>query len=262
MKINFLAIMLALLVSGGCSKIQLAGVSTTKYLNVPGDYSGIVVDGAMTVEVSSSCDMMEITSDSNVLPYIDIRIVDKSLVIGYEKGAKFSSGNFSTTIRLPYSTAIGSVSISGMSLYRCMEDTALSSKLRLEARDMSSFEFGSLSASSLALTLHGASSFVASALDVPESSLNFTEASSATVSGSMLKCDAVLSGASVLYPGSGSSSLSVDRFSSTLSGASSARFHSDGVISGTLRDASVIYYSGSAVCESVSCFTESEIIRE
>ncbi len=256
--------LLALLFSAGCSKIQLAGVSATRYQNVTGNYSGIVVRGAMTVEMSPEYDMVEISSDSNVLPYIEVRIVDNSLVIGYKEDARFSSGNFDTCIRLPYSASVESVSISDMSSFRCAGDVSLSSRLRLEAQDMSSFEFGRVTSPSFILTLRDASSFRASDVDFQESSLNFSDASSAMMSGRIERCDAVLSDASSLSsaPGDPDRMLTIGSFSCTLSDASYAGFHSDGVITGTLMDASTICYSGSAVCGSVNRFDGAQIIRK
>ena len=116
----FAVLAAAALMAAGCSKTGLAGVSETVYMDVPGSYSAIEVNGLITVYVSPSYDGIEITSDANILPYVDIYIRGGSLVIEYDDGTYFS-GNYETVVKIPDNMDVTEVSLSNYAAFSMTE---------------------------------------------------------------------------------------------------------------------------------------------
>ena len=96
------------------------------------------------------------------------------------------------------------------------------------------------------LNLSGGSSFAAGPVSVTNFSMNFADGSLASVDGDIEYCEAMMEDGSCLKAGTDASSLSIFRFNGNLSDGSSASFHSDGFVSGTLSDGSSVIASGNA----------------
>lgn len=265
MRSSFFLLPLLLLVIESCSKIELAGVSAVKYLNLDGRYSSIVVSGPMQVETSESYDMVEVTSDANVLPYVQVHVMDNTLFIEYEDGIRLPSRGFVTEVRLPYVKGVASVRISDAAEYTSSVRVVSSFPLMIEAESASDIRFDGLSASNLILNMSDASTFVCGSVFVEEASVNLSDASTAEMDGVIWTCSANLEDASELAGMTriylGEYTLDIHQLYVNMSDASSASFHSDGTMSGTLRDGSCIRYTGSAA-SGLKLFDGSRVICE
>lgn len=240
----------AIVLSAACSKIELAGVSATKCQNISGNYSSIVVDGNIVVEVSSSCEMAEITSDANILPYVDVYTDNGTLYIEYGNGARFSSGRFETVVRIPENTDVQGIRLLNSAYYR--NDGIMKSAyyMKLEADSGSGFDMAGLIAKDVILNLQNSSLFSAGYVSLTDATFNISGGSKAEMDGIIGYCDAFMSGFSTLAYKTDTYvdnyALTIDQFNAQMSDASSAYFHSDGYLSGTLTGGSSIVFTGMA----------------
>ena len=264
MGIKSLLTIAVLAVLAGCSKIELAGVSATKYLNVPDDCSMIFVHGQISVHLSASSDVMELVSDANVLPYVNVRKEGNTLVFEYEDGAKLPSSPFVTEIVIPVPAELDVVRVLDGAGFTADCDISVPGSLKLEGLSGSSFRFGGLSTPSLVLNLSGGSGFMSGNVEVESMSLNLSENSDVTMDGSVAECSATMNDSSDLAPATsgaadGEFSLSIPDFRCSLSNSCSASFHSDGTISGTLKNRCSISYTGGAAHDMLKLLDGSEI---
>lgn len=250
MKKPFFCMLLCLAVSAGCSKLELAGVSASRYQDLTEHYSSVMAEGNITLETSSSYDKVEITSDANVLPYVRVSVRNDALVIGYEENIRISSGHYETVVRIPADMEVRSVRIRSGAGFRSDGCLCTSSSVRFDAGSGSRFVLGGIEASDVLLNLVEGSSFVAGPVSVQNFSMNLTDGSAASMDGYIGYCDAILEDGSRLVPRTGPSAdtgmLSIFRFNGTLSDGSSAVFYSDGLLTGSLSDGSSVIASGHA----------------
>lgn len=230
----------------GCSRLELAGVSASVYDDLTEWYSSVVVNGYMTVESSSSYDKVEITSDANVLPYVSLSVRDGVLVIEYDENMRVSSGHYETVVRIPACADVQSVRLRSGAGFISEDGFGSSSTLRFDAGSGSRFVLGGIDAQDVMLNLSGGSSFAAGPVSVTNFSMNFADGSLASVDGDIEYCEAMMEDGSCLKAGTDAFSLSIFRFKGNLSDGSSASFHSDGFVSGTLSDGSSVIASGNA----------------
>ena len=258
----FIAVMSSIL-SAGCSKLDVAGVSSTKYMNIDESYTGIIVDGPMTVEVSSAYDMVKLTSDSNVLPYIEIFTDGDNLVVKYKDGSRFS-GKYETEIGLPFRQGVNRITLSGTAVYRQTEHVNYQSIAQFDVTDASVLGFGSIKAGEVVLNLSGASAFYADLAYVDDMTVTARDASYAGIDGDIRKCTMTLENASRFsrISESRNNALQITTLDCFLYNSSSATLYSDGYVNGTLDGASSITLSGDADCSSVICNGNSSVIRQ
>lgn len=244
----FLAI-IQILVFSSCSRMDLAGVTATKCQEAPEWYSSVTVDGAITVEVSMEEDVIEIVSDANVLPYVNVHEQRGALIVEYDDGARFS-GRYETIVRIPASREIQSVRLMNSAVFRMDAPVRTGYPLRFEAGSWSQFDFASISADNVEISLSDASVFLAGMVSVNNADISCCDRSEVMMDGVIQSCNAFLEDGSSLSPLTDTYvdrfELEIDCFYGNLSDSSSASFHSDGSISGTLRDRSRIDYTGVA----------------
>ena len=261
MKNLFIMAVSAAILSVACSKLETAGVTSTKYVNVPGNYSGIIVEGDMAVEVSADNEMVEITSDSNVLPYIEIGIDDGNLVIKYEDGVHFS-GRYETVIGLPLIYGVNDIRLSGAATYRQAE-AEYRLPVRFDADYSSVFDFGTLRASEMILNLRNSSAFYADMAYVEDAVMTVSDFSGVYMDGHLEKCDADLANSCELLSRSRyrNNDLEISEFHGYLNDWSTAEFYSDGYLSGSLYGNSKICLYGGAAYDFNSDDTSQVIVR-
>ena len=261
MKNLFFIAAAAAILSISCSKLDVAGVSSTKYVNLPGNYTSRVVAGPMTVEVSSAYDMVKVTSDSNVLPYIEIYTEGNDLVIKYEDGVYFS-GRYETVIGLPFRQGVNRISLNGSSTYRHLEHVTYQSPVSLDVKGASEMAFGSITAENIFLSLADASAFAANMSAIDYLDVNASGASGIWIDGGIKECHATLEDASILsrLTESKNDALRINDFQCYLYDSSYACLWSNGFVSGALYDSSSLTLSGNADFNSVICDGNSEIV--
>lgn len=238
---------LALIFSAGCSRLELAGVSATRYQDAPGSYSSVVVDGNIRLEYSPAMEMIEIVTDANVLPYVDVKVQSGTLTLDYRDGARFSSGAYETIVRIPLNADLQTLRIMNGARCDAGDIKAGTSRLRFDAESGSAFEISSISADDVSVNLGGGSSFKAGTVTASIMSMNLSDGSYAGMDGTISYADVIMEDGSTITHLTGSDALVIDRFNGSLSDGSMASFYSDGIITGTIRDGSSIINTGNAV---------------
>ena len=123
------SIVLMVSLLAGCSKMNVAGVTAAIYQEVPEGYGTVAVNDGITVEVSDDNDMVEIVSDTNVLPYVEVYVQGGTLTIEYEAGVRFS-GSYQTIVRIPHSRSMTSVKLRSGSVFA--SDVIMESDSRMD----------------------------------------------------------------------------------------------------------------------------------
>lgn len=233
----------------GCSKMNVAGVTAAIYQEVPEGYGSLAVNDGITVEVSADNDMVEIVSDTNVLPYVEVYVQGGVLTIEYEAGVRFS-GSYQTIVRIPHSRSMTSVKLRSGSVFASDVIMESDSRLGFDGTAGSRFDISGIAANDMQLSLADGSAFLSGDVDVNNLSLSLTDGSYAAMDGHIAYCNAIMEDGAYLSPRTSSyfekPSLTVDRFNGNLSDGSKASFYSDGLLTGTLRDGSSVQCDGNA----------------
>lgn len=267
MKISYLtAFLFACILSGSCSKVDLAGFTDAVSVNVPAAYSAIEVASAIEVQYLEDCLEPQLETDVNILPYVKIHEKRGILRIELDDDVRLANSVWNSLkiiLYLPAKQELESVSLSGASSF-ISDVTLTGDKFTLDVSGASRFT-GSVSAESLSVDISGGGTVESGQLTCGHLELSASGGSSLRASGKIILCNMDLSGASSIKDISGSRTYSLEMESclGELSGASSACFKSDGRIECTLSGASRIYYTGSADCSDSDVHGDgSEIIHE
>ena len=256
----------AALMAAGCSGTEVAGVSETVFMEVPGSYSSIEVNGKITVSVSPSYDEIEITSDVNVLPHIEIYLRGGALVVEYADGEYFS-GSYETVVKIPENRDVNSVSLSNYAVFSMAELDRESwfdyDTYYFTADTRSEFHFTEFLVPSVTMQLENSSVFYAGNARIEDADLTLLSSSELMMDGQVQECYATISDYSELYPATDSYTgpfyLQINDFTGNISGSSDVCFHSDGRISGALSGRSELIYSGNANVSSLVPSSDSSI---
>lgn len=240
---------MSLVVLASCSKIQLTGITGKKSLNIIENYNTIEVESAIEFDFSSEATTVEVESDANLLPYIEVYVSRNTLHIGYKRGTRIGSGYYKTEVTVPYKSGISTVELSGASEFE--SDLPLSANVfTLKASGASRFS-ADVTADNINAELSGASLLKGKLNASKDMNVILSGASSLIATGTVGQCIADISGASLLAGSRDESApnaygLYIDQFRANLSGASEAYLSSNGTIAADLSGGSVIYYKGTA----------------
>lgn len=228
----------------GCScryeTVTLAGVNDEQHFAVS-EFTKLNVHSALEVVVCDSVIDMVVTTDRNLLPYLQISQSGKSLSIGYPCGLNWI-GNASTHVLLPSQKALQDLAISG------------ASQVTIER---------TIDASEIDIDLSGASVLNAD-IAAQEADINLSGSSVANLQGSITRLEVGISGASQLVSEKSDDQylLRANDIKGTLSGSSHLYVHSDGAIRCNVSGASVIFYTGTATTADSDCTGASTIVHE
>lgn len=248
-----------------CSKIDLAGITDTVFVDIPMTYTGIEVESAIEVRLSEDCTAPQLEADVNLMPYIEIYEKDRTLRVKLSSGVRLTNSAwaaFKAVVTLPAKSDIGYVSLSGAS--SLISDIPFRSDVFSLTASGASLFTGAVSAEKLDIDLSGASLAEFGFLEGDRMKISASGASFLKFSGAVQSCNMVLGGASSV---SGISdtwkySLEIGRCTGSLSGASYAAFRSNGEISCTLSGGSCIYYYGDADISGSSSDGASSIVSD
>ena len=246
-------VLLAAVLFSSCAKISISGIKDTKLMEVSSSFSAIEVEGAIEVEFTDD-HLVEIESDVNLLPYVEVYVSDEVLHVKYKDGVRIGDGYYSTYVGIPYVSNISSVTLSGASVFE--SDYPLAAvDFTLNASGASEMD-AEVIAEKGTFNLSGASAVKGRYIIADKLYVLASGASKVMAQVLVSKCVAELSGASRISGtdngsiGNETFNFNVGNFSGSLSGASGAFLTcSDGKISGTLSGASYIFYKGNAVVE-------------
>lgn len=220
--------------------ITLAGVNDEQHFSVS-EFTKLNVHSALEVIVCDSVTDMVVTTDRNLLPYLQISQSGKNLSIGYPCGLNWIS-NASTHVLLPSQKALQDLAISG------------ASQVTIER---------TIDASEIDIDLSGASVLSAD-IAAQEADINLSGSSVANLQGSITRLEVGISGASQLVSEKSDDQylLRANDIKGTLSGSSHLYVHSDGAIRCNVSGASVIFYTGTATTADSDCTGASTIVHE
>lgn len=265
MKNLFFLAAVAVLVMSGCSRMELAGVSASKYQEIGERFSAVEVEGRIVVEMSGTDRMIGITADANILPYVEVYVRNNTLFVGYDDSVILPSGNYETLVTIPSSGDLKIIRAYSSAVFRTDMQLESLSPVSLSADSWSRLEFSGISVNELILNLSANSDFTADMVSVSDASFTLTGSSSASMNGVIKTCRLMASDFSSLSPlllDYGSDyMLEIYDFNCTMNSSSEAWIHSDGYISGSLSSRSRLYYTGSAL-PSVIADDNSDIISK
>lgn len=248
------------MLAAGCSKIELSGIYATRYQEVKEQYCSVEAGGSMDVTMSAEVDMIEITADSNVLPYLEIYVEGNVLHLGYTDQARFSPGGLGTRIRVPYISTLKSLRLSDAAFFTVREPLCSDNSLNLEARSGAGFHCDALSVRDFMLSLYDGASFSAGFIGALSASLILTDGSAASFDGDISSCDVIIEDGSSLGPRiAGDKGLYIEDFYCNMKDGSSAEFSSLGTVSGIMRDGCRISCTGDPDTSALVMFDGSEI---
>lgn len=264
MKIRFFISIFSVLLACSCSKLELAGIVDRINLNVPGDFTSISVDGAIDVSFSDDCTSVQVETDVNLLPYVEVYLDGRQLKVRLSSEIKISPDyNSRITVMIPYRQGVNSISLDGASSF--VSDYPVKGKdVVIVASGASEIICHVIAERSATISLSGASLAEFGSLSSELLNLEMSGASSLQASGRVSSGQISLSGASELkgIVSVQKYSFDIDSCYGTLVGASKAVFKSDGLISCNLYGASRICYIGNADMSGSRCYAASEIIKE
>jgi hypothetical protein len=224
------------------SSITPSGVNDTTLLDVKKSYSGIEAEAAINVVFSDSVKCLLVIGDSAVVPYVEARVDDDELHLGYKKNVTIS-GNFDgITIFVPYNAKIKKIDISGASSF-ISQRPLVGSRFQVDVA--------------------GASQVVCY-FDMPDGSLKaeVSGASQLKVNGAVQHLEADISGASQVISNEehGQYTFTAGDAKVDISGASQMQFHCDGNLEGDVSGASLLTYTGKAKSNKVDCTGLSKVM--
>lgn len=248
----YFAIIVAFALSGcgGCSDFQemFDGKPVTKDFEVAGPYTSLDVSNAFDVTVSDAVDKVQITAGEKVMPNVRVELEGNTLRI-YLKPQKSTFS--SMKVLLPYNAALTDIDFSGASDFH--------SKFGLEGTKVTVSLSGAsdcdcdIRAEEIEIDGSGASDFegrvTAACLK-----LDLSGDSDAEIEGEVGKLVLDLSGASDIESSvvNRRYGLVCNSCEGSLSGASDAYLHCDGIISVSLSGASDLHYTGDATTSDCS----------
>lgn len=255
---------IAVLAFCSCSKVELAGVIDSVEISVPMDFSSIDIEGCFDVRLNEDCTTATVTSDVNVLPYIEIFETDGTLKVRFSRGFRLKNDGWNTLqviVDLPYKEGIKAVSLSGASSFSS-DQTMTADNISLSVSGASTVTCDVSAAQTVSMNISGASS-VGSVLSANDLNLVVSGASRLRTSGKVSRCQMNISGASTVSGISETQkySLEISDCRGELSGASHMDLHCDGFIKCYLSGASSMSVSGSADFSQSVCDGGSTINR-
>lgn len=235
---------------GGCSDFpeMFDGKPVTKDFEVAGPYTSLDVSNAFDVTVSDAVDKVQITAGEKVMPNVRVELEGNTLRI-YLKPQKSTFS--SMKVLLPYNAALTDIEFSGASDFH--------SKFGLEGAKVTVSLSGAsdcecdIRAEEIEINGSGASDFegrvTAACLK-----LDMSGDSDAEIEGEVGKLLLDLSGASDIESPvvNRRYGLVCNSCEGSLSGASDAYLHCDGIISVSLSGASDLHYTGDATTSDCS----------
>lgn len=236
----------------GCSKIRIeaAGYTDSISFALPMDFRGIDVESAIEVIFTDTCEEVHIETDANLLPYVAVYEHRGMLKIEYTDDISLKGNSWNhvrTVVKVPYKDGLNALSLSGASVFES-DRTLVGTSFDVSASGASTVICTFDLAGHLDASLSGASSLQCASFRARSVYMDASGASSFLATGSMSECEMSLSGASRVESMAGADryALRIDRCTGDLSGASTAVFASEGVITCSLSGASHIYYKGGA----------------
>ena len=267
---------LVLFAFASCQKF--AGNPVTKDFSIAGTYTELDVEDAFDVYVDTAATVVTVTAGEHVMPNVVVEINQNTLKI-YLSGWHTNRGADMTVI-LPYNADLKDVDLSGASEFHS-EFGLVGRKVNVELSGASEF-YCDLDADEVDIDLSGASDFAGDVLadkidmdlagassikgDVMahELDIDLSGSSNATLEGEvgLLKMD--LAGASDIKKTVNGNryGLACDRCEGSMSGASNAYIHCDGVIRVSLSGSSDLYYTGTAATTECSISGASGIFHD
>lgn len=236
----------------GCSKIRIeaAGYRDSISIALPMDFRGIDVESAIEVIFTDSCEEVHIETDANLLPYVEVYEHRGMLKIRYSEDISLKGNRWNhlhTVVKVPYKDGLNALSLSGASVFES-DKPLTGTSFDVSASGASEVICSFSLTGDMDISLSGASSLQCASFRARSVYMDASGASSFLATGSMSECEMSLSGASRVESMAGADryALRIDRCTGDLSGASTAVFASEGVISCSLSGASHIYYKGGA----------------
>ena len=248
----YFAIIVAFALSGcgGCSDFQemFDGKPVTKDFEVAGPYTSLDVSNAFDVTVSDAVDKVQITAGEKVMPNVRVELEGNTLRI-YLKPQKSTFS--SMKVLLPYNAALTDIDFSGASDFH--------SKFGLEGTKVTVSLSGAsdcdcdIRAEEIEIDGSGASDFEGK-VTAACLKLDLSGDSDAEIEGEVGKLVLDLSGASDIESSvvNRRYGLVCNSCEGSLSGASDAYLHCDGIISVSLSGASDLHYTGDATTSDCS----------
>lgn len=240
MKKYLFVLMALVLCACGSSCQKFAGDPVSKNFAAGGYYTAIEVQDAFDVIVSDVTDSITITVGEKVMPYVIVEVVDNTLKIRLKSGGAFYGGEQKAII--PFNADLTKVDLSGASEFHTTYGLE-GDKVKVELSGASDF-YGDIIADELELNLSGASD--------------------AKLSGEVGILKIALSGSSnIIKQVNGYRyALGCERCEGTMSGASDAYIHCDGIIKVDLSGASELHFTGSGNPADSSTSGASEISHD
>ena len=275
-KCLFVLSALVLFAFSGCQKF--AGDPLTMDFNVPGAYTELEVHNAFEVTVSDAVDVITITVGENVMPKVVVEVVDNTLKIRLKSMSNVYGGEMKALI--PYNANLTSVDLSGASEFRS-EYGLYGQKVDVELSGASNFYcdidadevdidisgasdfFGDIWANEIDMDLSGASN-IKGDVSANDLDLELSGASDAKIVGQIGTLKVTLSGASNIVKQivGNRYGLVCDQCEGTISGASDAYIHCDGIIKVNLSGSSDLHFTGVAFTADSNCSGGSNIIHD
>lgn len=244
------------MIAAASSCIMPADAGHPKTITIPveRDYSELSVSSAISVTWSDTASALHLTAGEKIIDRVLVERTGQKLKI-YIKTPVNTNG--SIEVVLPSSDRLEEVSLSGASSFTS-EILLRAPGMELDLSGASVFKADLDIAGKLEADCSGASS-VKGNVKAGSLSLDLSGASSAKLSGEAGKTDLEISGASSL------NALSIPLVTSDtdceISGASHARIHCTGILTGELSGASSLRYGNGALAVRVSCTGASSLME-
>jgi len=223
----------AVLLISGCSFYIGSGIAIDTEYNLDG-FTSVEARAASEVTIVRGDEYsVKVTSDDNLVNSLDVSVIGDSLVIDLKPGISFSNRIFKAVVVMP---AISSVKIAEAS--------------RLKA---SGFETSSL----ISVDVSGAASGELSFISTGNINANVRDAGNLSVSSVSPagNLDIICSSASK----ADFSSCAADDVKVSITGAGTAWVNLDGYLSGTVAEASKLFYKGAPIVSNISINTAASI---
>lgn len=256
---KYLFVLSALVLFAFSSCKKFAGDPVTKVFSIDGSYTELEVQDAFDVTVSDTATWINITVGENVMPYVIVEKVEKTLKIRLKPMANVYGGEMKAII--PYNAYLTSVELSGASQFRS-EYGLYGEKVEVELSGASDF-YCDIEANEIDMDLSGAS-YIEGDIDASKLDLDMSGASDATLTGQVTTLDIDLSGSSsIMKTISGSRyGFECDFCNGVMTGSSNAYIHCDGIIKVGLSGSSELHFTGAGNPADSNCSGGSEIIHD
>lgn len=256
---NVLIILSAFVLTLLCSCSKSDGDPITKEFSINNTYTELNVSHAFEVTVSDAVSQVTVTAGDRIMPKVIVEEKNGKLTIRL-KGWTVANGELKALI--PNNPNLKDVDLSGASEFHS-QHPIVAQEVYIDLSGSSNF-YCDIEAPTVDMDLSGASTIKGGIVATSKLDLELSGSSDATLTGTVGTLDMELSGSSDLKEivVDNHYGLVCNQCKCSISGSSSAYFHCDNSITGSVSGSSSLHYTGNASTSGCSISGSSNVVHD